>query len=67
MIHLQLVNLLVQGERDQAPEQDSDSDMVHHPDQQNRNRQKKFAKNFKGLPLEETVHKSKIIRLFISI
>jgi len=38
------------------PEPDSDSDMVH-PDQQNRTRQKKFIKNFKGLPIEETVHK----------
>ena len=37
---------------------DSDCDMVH-PDQQNRTRQKKFIKNFKGLPIEETVHKSK--------
>ena len=36
----------------------SDSDVPHHPDQQNRTRQKKFAKNFKGLPVEETVHKS---------
>jgi len=35
---------------------DSDCDMVH-PDQQNRTRQKKFIKNFKGLPIEETVHK----------
>ena len=38
---------------------DSDSDMALHPDQQNRTRQKKFVKNFKGLPVEETVHKSK--------
>jgi hypothetical protein len=37
-------------------EPESDSDMVH-PDQQNRTRQKKFVKNFKGLPIEETVHK----------
>jgi len=37
-------------------EPDSDSDMAH-PDQQNRTRQKKFVKNFKGLPIEETVHK----------
>lgn len=36
---------------------ESDSDMALHPDQQNRTRQKKFAKNFKGLPVEETVHK----------
>jgi len=38
------------------PDPESDSDMVH-PDQQNRTRQKKFVKNFKGLPIEETVHK----------
>ena len=40
------------------PGQDSDSDIAH-PDQQNRSRQKKFVKNFKGLPIEETVHKRK--------
>ena len=40
------------------PDPESDSDMVH-PDQQNRTRQKKFVKNFKGLPIEETVHKRK--------
>jgi len=38
------------------PDPESDSDIVH-PDQQNRTRQKKFVKNFKGLPIEETVHK----------
>lgn len=38
------------------PEPDSESDIIH-PDQQNRTRQKKFVKNFKGLPIEETVHK----------
>ena len=46
-------------ESNAAPEeadQDSESDVVH-PDQQNRTRQKKFVKNFKGLPIEETVHK----------
>ena len=40
------------------PDPESDSDIVH-PDQQNRTRQKKFVKNFKGLPIEETVHKRK--------
>ena len=40
------------------PDPDSDTEMAH-PDQQNRTRQKKFVKNFKGLPLEETVHKRK--------
>ena len=42
------------------PEPDSESDIIH-PDQQNRTRQKKFVKNFKGLPFEETVHKRKFL------
>jgi len=40
-----------------AYNQDSDSDMALHPDQRNRSRQKKFTKHFKGLPIEENVHK----------
>ena len=42
---------------------DSDSDMALHPDQRNRSRQKKFTKHFKGLPVEETVHKSRLLTI----